>query len=69
MLQRQAARQRALRNISASVQRGEALNPADLHALPPAELERLRQGGDEYLQRLARQFEREREERGRERER
>lgn len=69
MLQRQAARQRALRNISASVKRGEDLNPADLHALPPAELERLRQGGDEYLKRLVQRFEREREERGRERER
>ena len=69
MLQRQAARKRALRNISASVQRGEALNAADLHALPPAELKRLRDGGDEALQRLVQRFDRERDERGRERER
>jgi len=69
MLQRQAAKQRALRNLSASVRRGEALNAADLHALPPAELKRLRDGGDEALQRLVQRFEREREERGRERER
>lgn len=69
MLQRQAARKRALRNLSASVQRGEALNAADLHALPPAELKRLRDGGDEALQRLVQRFERERDEQGRERER
>ena len=71
MLQERAAKERALRNISKSVQRGDDLNAADFRALPPAELERLRDGGDEYLMRLVQRYEREREERdwGRERER
>ncbi len=68
-LQERAAKERALRNISKSVQRGDDLNAADLRVLPPAELERLRDGGDEYLMRLVRRYEREREDRGRERER
>ncbi|MEI2774010.1 MAG: relaxase/mobilization nuclease domain-containing protein [Candidatus Competibacter sp.] len=70
-LQERAAKERALQNISKSVQRGDDLNAADLRALPPAELERLRDGGDEYLMRLVQRYEREREERdwGRERER
>ena len=68
-LQERAAKERALRNISQSVQRGDDLNAADLRALPPVELERLRDGGDEYLMRMVQRFEREREERGRERER
>ncbi len=68
-LQERAAKERALRNISQSVQRGDDLNAADLQVLPPAELERLRDGGDEYLMRLVRRYEREREDRGRERER
>lgn len=68
-LQERAARERALKNISQSVKRGDDLNAADLRALPPAELERLRDGGDEYLKRLVQHWEREREEQGRERER
>ncbi|MCC8987250.1 MAG: hypothetical protein LM523_06040 [Candidatus Contendobacter sp.] len=68
-LQERAARERALRNISQSVKRGDDLNAADLRVLPPAELARLREGGDEYLMRMVQRFEREREERGRERER
>ena len=68
-LQERAAKEHALRNISQSVQRGDDLNAADLRVLPPAELERLRDGGDEYLMRMVQRFEREREDRGRERER
>jgi hypothetical protein len=68
-LQRRAAVNKAMRNISQSVQRGDDLNAADLRVLPPVELERIRDGGDEYLMRLVQRFEREREERGRERER
>ena len=68
-LQERAAKERALRNISQSVQRGDDLNAADLRALPPVELERLRDGGDEYLMRLVQRYERERDDRGRERER
>lgn len=70
-LQERAARERALKNISRSVQRGDELNAADLRTLPPVELERLREGGDDYLMRLVKRHDREREERdrGRERER
>ena len=68
-LQEQAAKERALRNISQSVQRGDDLNAADLRALPRGELERLREGGDAYLKRLVQRYERERDDRGRERER
>ena len=68
-LQEQAAKERALRNISKSVQRGDDLNAADLRALPRGELERLREGGDAYLKRLVQRYERERDDRGRERER
>ena len=68
-MQERAARDRALRNLSASVKRGDELNAADLRALPPVELERIRDGGDEYLMRLVQRFERERDDRGRERER
>lgn len=69
VLQERAAKERALKNLSRSVQRGDDLNAADLRALPPAELERLREGGDEYLKRLVQRFERERDDRGRERDR
>ena len=68
-LQERAARERALRNISRSVQRGDDLNAADLRALPRSELERLREGGDAYLKRMVQRYERERDDRGRERER
>lgn len=68
-LQERAAKERAMRNISKSVERGGDVNAADLRALPPAELERLRDGGDEYLMRLVQRYERERDDRGRERER
>ena len=68
-LQERAAKERALRNISKSVQRGDELNAADVRALPPVELERLRDGGDEYLMRMVQRYERERDDRGRERER
>ena len=68
-LQERAAKERALRNISQSVKRGDDLNAADLRVLPPAELERLRDGGDEYLMRLVKRYDRERDDRGRERER
>ena len=70
-LQERAARERALRNLSKSLKRGDDLNAADLRALPPAQLERLRDGGDEVLQNLVRRWEREERERdgGRERER
>ena len=68
-LQERAAKERALRNISQSVERGGDVNAADLRALLPAELERLRDGGDEYLMRLVQRYERERDDRGRERER
>ena len=69
VLQEQAAANRALRNISQSVKRREDLNAADVRALPRTHLERLRDGGDEYLKRLVQHWEREREEQGRERER
>ncbi len=70
-LQERAARERAMNNLSRSVKRGDELNAADLQVLPPVELERLRDGGDEYLMRLVQRHDREREERerGRERER
>lgn len=70
-LQERAARERALKNLSRNVQRGEDLNAADLRALPRRELERLRDGGDESLRNLVRRWEREQRERdgGRERER
>jgi len=68
-LQERAAKERALWNISQSVKRGDDLNAADLRALPPVELERLRDGGDEYLMRMVQRYERERDDRGRERER
>lgn len=68
-LQERAAKERALRNISRSVQRGDDLNAADLRALPRSELERLREGGDAYLKRMVQRYERERDDRGRERER
>ena len=68
-LQERVAKERAMRNISKSVERGGGVNAADLRALPPAELERLRDGGDEYLMRLVQRYERERDDRGRERER
>lgn len=69
VLQEQAAANRALRNLSQSVKRREDLNAADVRALPRTHLERLRDGGDEYLKRLVQHWEREREEQGRERER
>ena len=69
VLQERAAKERALRNLSQSIQRGGDINAADLRALPPVELERLRNGGDEYLKRLVQRWERERDDRGRERER
>lgn len=74
MLQRQAARKRAteqaLSNISQSLKDGNTINAADLQNLPKSQLERIRDGGDEYLQRLCLNWEiRQREERGRERER
>lgn len=68
-LQERAAKERALRNISRSVQRGDDLNAADLRALPRSELERLHEGGDAYLKRMVQRYERERDDRGRERER
>lgn len=70
-LQERAAKERALRNLSTSLKRGDDLNAADVRALPPAQLERLRDGGDEALQNLVRRWEREERERdwGRERER
>ena len=68
-LYERAAKERALRNISKSVQRGDDLNAADLRALPRSELERIHEGGDEYLMRMVKRFERERDDRGRERER
>ncbi len=68
-LQERAAKERALRNISKSVQRGDDLNAADLRALPRSELERLHEGGDAYLKRMVQRYERERDDRGRERER
>jgi hypothetical protein len=68
-LQERAAKERALRNISQSVKRGDDLNAADLRVLPRGELERLRDGGDEYLMRMVQRYERERDDRGRERER
>ncbi len=68
--QREAAR-KALRNIQRDIQRGDDIDAADLRNLPPAHLERIREGGDEALQNLVRRFEREererREEGGRER--
>lgn len=69
VLQEQAAANRALRNLSQNVQRGEDLSAVDVRALPRTHLERLRDGGDEYLKRLVQHWEREREEQGRERER
>jgi len=73
-LQRQAARKRAteqaLSNIHQSLKEGNTINAADLQNLPRSQLERIRDGGDEYLQRLCLNWEmRQREERGRERER
>jgi hypothetical protein len=70
-LQERAARERALNNMSRSVKCGDELNAADLRVLPPVELERLRDNGDEYLMRLVQRHDRERAERdwGRERER
>lgn len=73
-LQRQAARKRAteqaLSNINQSLKDGNTINAADLQNLPKSQLERIRDGGDEYLQRLCLNWEmRQREERGRERER
>ena len=68
-LYERAAKERALRNISKSVQRGQAIGADDLRALPRSELERIHEGGDEYLMRMVKRFERERDDRGRERER
>ena len=70
-LQERAAKERALRNLSKNLKRGEDLNAADLRNLPKTQLERLRDGGDEYLQRMVKNWEREERERddGRERER
>ena len=71
VLQEQAAARRALQNLSKNLKRGEDLNAADLRNLPKTQLERLRDGGDEYLQRMVKHWEREERERddGRERER
>ncbi len=69
ILQERDQTRRAMKNISASVKRGDDLNAADLRVLPRTELERIRDGGDEYLMRMVKRFERERDDRGRERER
>ena len=68
-MEERAAREEALENICESLKGGDDISAADLRNLPRAELERIRDGGDEYLQNMARQFERERDDWGRERER
>jgi len=68
-MEERAAREEALENICESLKGGDDISAADLRNLPREELERIRDGGDEYLQNMARQFERERDDWGRERER
>ncbi len=68
-MEERAAREEALENICESLKGGDDISAADLRNLPRDELERIRDGGDEYLQNMARQFERERDDWGRERER
>lgn len=68
-MEERAAREEALENICESLKGGDDIRAADLRNLPREDLERIREGGDEYLQNMARQFERERDDWGRERER
>ena len=60
-MEERAAREEALENICESLKGGDDIRAADLRNLPREDLERIREGGDEYLQNMARQFERERE--------
>ncbi len=66
-MEERAAREEALENICESLKGGDDIRAADLRNLPREDLERIREGGDEYLQNMARQFERERDDWGRER--
>ena len=63
------AAERALTNINQSLKRGDDLDAADLRNLPKSQLERIRDGGDEYLQRMCQNWEIQQRERERENER
>ncbi len=63
------AAERALTNINQSIKRGDDINAADLRNLPKSQLERIRDGGDEYLMRMCQNWEIQQRERERENER
>ena len=60
--------ERALTNINQSLKRGDDINAADLRNLPKSQLERIRDGGDEYLMKMCQNWEIQQRERERERE-
>ncbi len=59
----------ALTNINESLKRGDDIDAADLRNLPKSQLERIREGGDEYLMRMCQNWEIQQRERERENER
>lgn len=63
------AAERALTNINQSIKRGDDIDAADLRNLPKSQLERIRDGGDEYLMRMCQNWEIQQREREKENER
>lgn len=59
----------ALTNINQSLKRGDDIDAADLRNLPKSQLERIRDGGDEYLMKMCQNWEIQQRERENERER
>lgn len=63
------AAERAITNINQSIKRGDDIDAADLRNLPKSQLERIRDGGDEYLMKMCQNWEIQQRERERENER
>ncbi|MEI2770773.1 MAG: MobQ family relaxase [Candidatus Competibacter sp.] len=61
--------ERALTNINQSLKRGDDIDAADLRNLPKSQLERIREGGDEYLMKMCQNWEIQQREREKEKER
>jgi hypothetical protein len=59
--EQQRAAYHAMESISESVERGEALNAADVRNLPAETLMNIRRHGDDYVREMIRDFARERE--------
>lgn len=63
------AAERAITNINQSIKRGDDIDAADLRNLPKSQLERIRDGGDEYLMKMCQNWEIQQREREKENER